>query len=391
MDKLRSSSDMSKPEAVLPWRQGELRRGESGLVTITMAEYESLLQSKRDLLVARRALANAGIDVGSLSLGATNDNQPVPAASTALSPMRRWASSRVAAKKPAEWPPVKRSRIWEWRQQTTEPNSDGPGVSRAPTMNQDEAKRSVGPEGSFRPKKGPSPKTADDHDDNEEVDEQGAAATEKRSLRLSGLAPETTLLDIVKAIRGGTILHMKLAADANMALLSFVEPAAAEALFARATANKIFIKNRLIAASWERRQREINKGTAYHMENSGATRNLLIRRVRPNMTPETVKLDLKHIYGLEIIDISMRDGNIYVSLNSLGLAVTAKCCLLSRVEYRMLAIEYQPDECAQPWSSITATDATASKKTSAQTKPAEAGFRNRFDTLGDGMWRSSRA
>lgn len=38
-----NSSDMSKPEAVLPWRQGELRRGESGLVTITMAEYESLV------------------------------------------------------------------------------------------------------------------------------------------------------------------------------------------------------------------------------------------------------------------------------------------------------------------------------------------------------------
>ena len=80
----------------------------------------------------------------------------------------------------------------------------------------------------------------------------------------------------------------------------------------------------------------------------GATRNLIIRHVHPNITAQRLRDDLEHIHTLVVIDITYQDGDVHISLNSVHNALFARTCMMSRATYKGLKIEWYPDECAQP-------------------------------------------
>lgn len=80
---------------------------------------------------------------------------------------------------------------------------------------------------------------------------------------------------------------------------------------------------------------------------SGATRNIVVRFVKPDITAETIREHLGHIHRLEVVDINHRDGHAFISLNGITAAVTAKNCMSSRFKYKGSRIEFYPDECDQ--------------------------------------------
>lgn len=80
----------------------------------------------------------------------------------------------------------------------------------------------------------------------------------------------------------------------------------------------------------------------------GATRNLIIRNVHPNITAERIREDLDHIHNLIVIDISFQNGNVHVSLNSVHNSLFSRTCMMSRAVYKGMRIEWYADECAQP-------------------------------------------
>lgn len=80
----------------------------------------------------------------------------------------------------------------------------------------------------------------------------------------------------------------------------------------------------------------------------GATRNLILRGVHPNITAERIREDLDHIHNLVVIDITFYQGNAFVSLNSVHNSLFARTCMMSRGAYKSARIEWYPDECAQP-------------------------------------------
>ena len=80
----------------------------------------------------------------------------------------------------------------------------------------------------------------------------------------------------------------------------------------------------------------------------GATRNLVIRGVHPNITGDRLREDLDHIHNLVIIDINFQNSDAFIHLNSVHNSLFARTCMMSRACYKGMRIEWYPDECAQP-------------------------------------------
>ncbi|KMU90005.1 hypothetical protein CIHG_07688 [Coccidioides immitis H538.4] len=81
---------------------------------------------------------------------------------------------------------------------------------------------------------------------------------------------------------------------------------------------------------------------------NGASRNILIRGIHPNLTESQIREDMEHIHNLVIISVTFTQGNAYISTNSVQKASYARNCMRSRMPYKVMRIEYYPDECAEP-------------------------------------------
>lgn len=80
----------------------------------------------------------------------------------------------------------------------------------------------------------------------------------------------------------------------------------------------------------------------------GATRNLIVRGIHPTITEERIRNHLDHIHNIVVLSVSFKDGDAYISLNSINNSLFARTCMMSRVAYKGMKIEWYPDECSQP-------------------------------------------
>jgi hypothetical protein len=110
----------------------------------------------------------------------------------------------------------------------------------------------------------------------------------------------------------------------------------------------------------------------------GATRNLVIRGIHPNITEQRLRDDLDHIHNLIIINLFFRNGDAYLSLNSIHNSLFARTCMMSRAMYKGLRIEWYPDECAQP---LLKTPHTPRKETLQRSFKKSNPITNRFQML----------
>ena len=108
---------------------------------------------------------------------------------------------------------------------------------------------------------------------------------------------------------------------------------------------------------------------------SGLTRNLVIRSAREEWSAKDIRDDLDHIHQLQIVDLFFRNGNVYISLNSIQHALTAKSCMNSRLKYRKTKIACWPDDCAQPLPLLFKQPRPPAPL------PPPRGFENRFEVL----------
>jgi hypothetical protein len=94
-------------------------------------------------------------------------------------------------------------------------------------------------------------------------------------------------------------------------------------------------------------------GHIFHKINRfGASRNLVIRHAKADMTSRSIRDDLEHIHNLEVVQISILPGEVYVSLNSVHHATVARNCMQSRLKYKGCRIDFYADECDQPLPEI---------------------------------------
>ena len=106
-----------------------------------------------------------------------------------------------------------------------------------------------------------------------------------------------------------------------------------------------------VEVSWNDRQ-FVLPGHVANKIGIGATRNLAIREVHPNITEECLREDLDHIHNLVVIGVSFRNGDAFIELNSIHNSLFARTCMMSRAAYKGMKIEWYADECAQPLPKI---------------------------------------
>lgn len=78
---------------------------------------------------------------------------------------------------------------------------------------------------------------------------------------------------------------------------------------------------------------------------NGASRNLVVYNVQPNVTEWVIRKDLDHIHNLIVISVQFKNGNAYISTNSVHNALFARSCMMSRLTYKGMKIGFYPDEC----------------------------------------------
>ncbi|TGJ82928.1 hypothetical protein E0Z10_g5860 [Xylaria hypoxylon] len=202
------------------------------------------------------------------------------------------------------------------------------------------------------------------------------ARTCKRTIVLCGLPTFTTLGDVTSVVRCGTLLDVFLRSAEHIASVSFVQEEDAIRFYEHARKNDIYIKNKRVFIKWADRH-FILPGHVANKVAAGATRNLIIRRCGASHTEESVREDLEHIHNLIVVKVEFVGGSCYIRTNSVHNAMFARTCMMSRAKYKGSKIEWDADECDQPFEVVQKT----SLKPHPPAKTPVAGTRNRFDML----------
>ena len=130
--------------------------------------------------------------------------------------------------------------------------------------------------------------------------------------------------------------------------------------------HNLYIRGKRVQVKWADRQFHLPAHVASKIANHGASRTMLIKNPVPRpqgngefrngyvastarLTARKIRDDLEHIHNLVVVDVKfLRGGDVLVELNSVHNALFARTCMLSRVPYRGLRIEWALDQCAGP-------------------------------------------
>ena len=112
--------------------------------------------------------------------------------------------------------------------------------------------------------------------------------------------------------------------------------------------------------------------------NNGATRNLMISSVNPNITEALIRRDLEHIHNLVVIAVEYKSGNVCISTNSVHNSLFARSCMMSRFSYKRMRISFYPDQCADPLPKYH-TSSKVEPPAARETRPVS--IPNRFQPL----------
>ncbi|RDW90718.1 RNA-binding protein [Aspergillus mulundensis] len=187
---------------------------------------------------------------------------------------------------------------------------------------------------------------------------------EQRTVLIRGLPDKATHRDIVDAVKGGAILHIYVWARDHTASVSFVEEYAAQEFLDYSRIYGLYVAEKRVEVLWNDRQFYLPPFVRSKIYN-GASRNLVIYNVNPNITEGHIRKDMEHIHNLIVISVKFKNGNAYISTNSVHNALFARSCMMSRLTYKGMKIAFFPDECAEPLAKIPANpkrDAPAAKK-----------------------------
>ncbi|GAB1320796.1 Negative regulator of differentiation 1 [Madurella fahalii] len=169
-----------------------------------------------------------------------------------------------------------------------------------------------------------------------------------RTVQLANLAEGTTHADITNAVRGGMLLDVFLRSHERCAAVSFLHSADARKFHDHVRRHDLYIRNKRIEVKWNDRQFVLPGHVAGKIA-MGATRNLVIQGYDSRHTEETIREDLDHIHNLVVVKVEFIGGNCYISLNSVHNAIYARQCMQSRLRYKHKKLDYDIDECAQPY------------------------------------------
>ncbi|OJK03712.1 hypothetical protein ASPACDRAFT_111654 [Aspergillus aculeatus ATCC 16872] len=210
---------------------------------------------------------------------------------------------------------------------------------------------------------------AEDHDDSSRSEASAATPTDQRTVMIRNLPDRVTYRDVVDAVKSGALVHVYLRARERIASVSFVEEAAARSFLQHSNTHGLLVAGKRVETLWNDRQFYVPPYVRNKICN-GASRNLVLYNVHPNVTEWVIRKDLEHIHNLIVISVKFNNGNAYISTNSVHNALFARSCMMSRFTYKGTRIGFYPDECAQSQGKVPigprhgVQDASAGKSTS---------------------------
>ncbi|KAK5629650.1 hypothetical protein RRF57_005365 [Xylaria bambusicola] len=173
----------------------------------------------------------------------------------------------------------------------------------------------------------------------------------KRTIAFYGLPTYTTLGDVTSVVRCGRLLDVFLRSAEHTASVSFVREEDAVRFYDHARRNDVYIKNKRVFVKWADRH-FILPGHVANKVAAGATRNLIIRRCGAHHTEDSVREDLEHIHNLIVVKVEFVGGSCFIKTNSVHNAMFARTCMMSRAKYKGSKIEWDIDECDQPFEAV---------------------------------------
>ncbi|KAF2133186.1 hypothetical protein P153DRAFT_381626 [Dothidotthia symphoricarpi CBS 119687] len=315
-------------------REFELGPSLSDIVTVSKAEHEYLLQATREYNLLRNALFRGGLTTETLETllagenGATNDEPP-----------QYDYSSEKAYARPNHVPVIMSTPHYH----DTSPVSDNTAARHdLQPRNQpcpDHRSHSYG-----LPESSDDTFLRDDEDHEQERKQRGVPVHDQRTVLITNLSERTTHKDLASIVRGGRLLDIFLRNDRS-ATVSFVE--GATEFMAYAKRNDIYLHMKRLMFSWNERQFHVPQHVSNKIAN-GASRNLVVRGVAEKLTADEIRDHLDHIHNLVVVDIYFKNGDAYISTNSIHNALFARTCMMSRTVYKGIRIDWYPDECAAP-------------------------------------------
>lgn len=103
-----------------------------------------------------------------------------------------------------------------------------------------------------------------------------------------------------------------------------------------------------VEVDWADRQFYPNTATYKRIINNGATRILRLCNAANQLNEQTVRDDMEHIHNLVILKVKMEGHDLIVHTNSIQGCGFARTCMMSRMPYRLLKLDFVPDKCAEP-------------------------------------------
>ncbi|KAH7045849.1 hypothetical protein B0J12DRAFT_668864 [Macrophomina phaseolina] len=170
---------------------------------------------------------------------------------------------------------------------------------------------------------------------------------EQRTLEVSGLPPDTSLLDVLEHVKGGMLLDICRRND-RTACISYFRAADAEAFRNHVRNHDIYISNKRVNVDWANRQFYPNRATYNKIISNGATRILRLCNAVRILTEQVIREDMEHIHNLVILQIKVEGNDMIIHTNSIQNCGFARTCMMSRMPYRLLKINFVPDVCAEP-------------------------------------------
>ncbi|KAF2268030.1 hypothetical protein CC78DRAFT_34174 [Lojkania enalia] len=316
-------------------REFDITPNSSNNVTISKAEHEYLLQAVREYSLLRNALFRGGLTAETLETllagesGATHEEPPQYNDNSAYT----WET--FVRPNPV---PVTMTAP---RSNDASPDSDSTavhdGLQPPPQPHSYNRVYSFGhPDSSID--------TPEKDEDLQTSSHQRVPLHDQRTLLFTNLSDRTTHKDLVEIIRGGRLLDIFLRNDRS-ATVSFVE--GAPDFLAYAKRNDVYLHTKRLDIRWNDRQFHVPGHVSNKIAN-GATRNIVVRGAAGKLTEDQIRDHLDHIHNLVVVDIRFKDGDAYISTNSIHNALFARTCMMSRTAYKGLRIEWYPDECATP-------------------------------------------
>ncbi|KAF2473498.1 uncharacterized protein BDR25DRAFT_283070 [Lindgomyces ingoldianus] len=303
----------------------------SNNVTISKAEHEYLLQAVREYHLLKNALFRGGLTAETLETLLSGENgmseDPAAYSNTCEEAFRRpkpVAVTMTGTRSSDASPDSENTAVADGLQPRTHSNS----YNRVYSFGQPDS----------------SIDTPDKDDDFQSLVNHRVPTHDQRTVLITNLSDRTTHKDLTNIIRGGRLLDIFLRNDRS-ATVSFVE--GAQDFLTYAKKNDIYLHTKRLEFRWNDRQFHVPSHVSNKIAN-GATRNLVVRGAAGKHTATQIRDHLDHIHNLVVVDISFRNGDAFISTNSIHNALFARTCMMSRTIYKGLRIDWYPDECAAP-------------------------------------------